>query len=428
MRKLRIILLVILCNLFIISASFPKEAGVNPAIVVSEQKENWHPNITRRENPGPLKVFVLDVGQGDSIFVEFPYGETMLVDAGSKDKVKYIVSHDGKSKEFATDDYITDFLDYYFSLKENLYKNKTIDVAVASHPDADHINYMKKILESYNVNWYIDNGQPGPGKGKRTAKDGSYYSLMEEVLKKDNEDKLDYVVIHEDNKEFEQNGFLDFTNIIHFKDSKIYILGSYKADKYKKNNNSIVMKIVNGSTSILLTGDSEGENISYENDYVKADTEKSEENRIYKRLKNKDRLDMLNSDVLKVGHHGSANTASSLYLSKVAPKISVISVGDYKISSEATRFRHPRLVTVKRLNDYTSETIKSHTILAFPETDNTKKSRRKQNFVAKNMRVTSFATEKAIYTTADEHILDGGKIAKLGDIIIILDGAKVTKE
>ena len=131
----------------------------NPAVSVAVAKENREVSISRRQDKGSLKIFVLDVGQGDSIFIEFPYGETMLVDAGSWDG--YGIPH------------IKKFLNDYF--KGNTYKNKTIDVVVASHPDYDHIKGMKEILGNYQVNWYIDNGMP--------VKSCLYQSLMKMVKK-----------------------------------------------------------------------------------------------------------------------------------------------------------------------------------------------------------------------------------------------------
>ena len=362
---------------------------INPAESISGKKENREVTILRRQKLGPLKIFILDVGQGDSIFIEFPYGETMLIDAGSWDG--YGMKH------------IKEFLNDYF--KERAYKNNTIDVVVASHPDYDHIKGMKDILKLHNVNWYIDNGLP--------VSSGLYQSLMKTVREYDVKNKMDYIAIKEDNPEFKKNGIYRFSNIVHFKDADAYILGSYKGEgKQDVNNASIVMKIVYGKTSIILTGDSEGDNILDKDEYTKVRTDDYEENRIYKRLKDNNKLDMLHCDVLKVGHHGSHHSATEVYLSEMAPEISAISVGDYKISSHARKFGHPRLETIERLDKYTVMKNGKQQIKAF------KDIKTKADFV----------TEKAIYLTANEHKLKGKSLEKFGDIVILLDGNRASKE
>jgi len=360
----------------------------NPAVSVAVAKENREVSISRRQDKGSLKIFVLDVGQGDSIFIEFPYGETMLVDAGSWDG--YGIPH------------IKKFLNDYF--KGNTYKNKTIDVVVASHPDYDHIKGMKEILGNYQVNWYIDNGMP--------VKSGLYQSLMKMVKKYDKKNRIDYITIKEDRPEFNEQGFYHFNNIVHFKDVDVYVLGSYEgAGEQDVNNASIVMKIVYGKTSLLLTGDSEGKNKLDKDEYLEVDTDEFEENRIFKRLKDRNELGMLRSDVLKVGHHGSHHSATEMYLSEVMPGISVISVGDYRISSHAIRFGHPRLETLQRLDKYTTGKTVRKAMKVYQDTKTQK----------------DFITEKAIYLTSSEHKMKGKSVEKFGDIIIILDGNRVVK-
>lgn len=366
----------------------PADRLTNPSQAVSGPKGNWKVDIIRREKAEPLRVFILDVGQGDSIFMEFPYGETMLVDAGSWDS--YGIPH------------LKNFLNDYF--REHSYKNNTIDVVVASHPDYDHIKGLRDIIKNYRVNWYIDNGQP--------ASSTLYKSLMKTVKFYDEKDKTDYIAIKENNPEFDKNGLYNFANITRFKDAEVYILGSYKGEgKQDLNNASIVMKIVYGRTSVLLTGDSEGKNLLKENEYIKADSDKYEENRIYKRLKDKNRLDMLDSDALKVGHHGSHNSATEVYLSEATPEISVISVGDYRVSSHARRFGHPRLETLERLAKYTSGKREKQLIKAYKDSKTQEE----------------FSIEKAVYLTANEHQLKRKSIDRFGDIIILLDGDKVSK-
>jgi competence protein ComEC len=77
---------------------------------------------------GRLHVHVLDVGQGDAIFVETPSGRQMLVDGGPKGSV--LLSRLGRRMPFW---------------------DHSLDVAALTHPDADHINGLVDVLERYQV-------------------------------------------------------------------------------------------------------------------------------------------------------------------------------------------------------------------------------------------------------------------------------------
>lgn len=361
----------------------------NPAEQVASKKDGWNPPIIRRATPQPLKVFVLDVGQGDSIFIEFPYGETMLVDAGSWDS--YGIPH------------IKTFLRDYF--KANKYKDNTIDVVVASHPDSDHIKGLRWVISNCKVNWYIDNGLP--------ANSLLYRSLMRVVRKYDKKDKIDYVAIKENNAEFQKKGFYDLNGLLRFKDVNIYVLGSYEGEGEEDvNNASVVMKIAYENNSIILTGDAEGKNLIKKDEYLKANSGDFEENRIYKRLQAESKLSLLDSDVLKVGHHGSHHSATELFLEAVTPLVSVVSVGDYRISSHAVRFGHPRLETLDRLDKYTTDKTNKHIIKAYKDTKTP----------------VDFVTDRTILATSAMHELKGKTVKKYGDLILLFNGSKVSIE
>ena len=74
-----------------------------------------------------LKVHYIDVGQGDSEFLELPNGQTMLIDAGNPENGQQIVG------------YI-----------KNLGHSK-VDYLVATHPHADHIGGMAAVINSFNI-------------------------------------------------------------------------------------------------------------------------------------------------------------------------------------------------------------------------------------------------------------------------------------
>lgn len=83
-------------------------------------------NIKETEN-GILKVHYIDVGQGDSIFIELPNKEAMLIDAGEASKGKTVA------------EYITS-LGY-----------KKIDYLIGTHPHTDHIGGLAHIINSFDI-------------------------------------------------------------------------------------------------------------------------------------------------------------------------------------------------------------------------------------------------------------------------------------
>jgi len=93
---------------------------------------------------GQLNLSVIDVGQGDSILVQFPNGEDMLVDAGDRDAGPTVV-HYLRSRGV-----------------------KRIDILVASHPHADHIGGMPSVLAAFPVGKAWDSGY---NHGSRTQED-----------------------------------------------------------------------------------------------------------------------------------------------------------------------------------------------------------------------------------------------------------------
>ena len=79
-----------------------------------------------------LRVTFLDVGQGDAILIQAPEGQTALIDAGRGDIVPLL-------REIGV---------------------TQIDLMVATHPHADHIGGMARVIESIPVRFFMDNGDP----------------------------------------------------------------------------------------------------------------------------------------------------------------------------------------------------------------------------------------------------------------------------
>lgn len=90
-----------------------------------------------RQDSSILSVYFLDVGQGDSIFIEAPNGVQMLIDGGRNGSVVGELSR---------------YMDF---------NDRSIDVVLATHPDSDHIGGLPTIFDRYDVAYYIDPGKEG---------------------------------------------------------------------------------------------------------------------------------------------------------------------------------------------------------------------------------------------------------------------------
>jgi competence protein ComEC len=174
----------------------------------------------------------------------------------------------------------------------------SLDYLAATHPDADHIGGMAEVLAAYDVEHDII----APSLTSDTA---TYRGLAEAVAA-------------EPNAGFDTP---DVGESFKLGDATVECLanGEGEADT---NDASIVLKVVCAGASVLLTGD------------ISADVER--------RLV-KDGLP-LDSDVLKVAHHGSHNSSDEVFLRAVSPEYAVISAG------ANNRYGHPRAETLERLS------------------------------------------------------------------------------
>lgn len=79
------------------------------------------------KNENTLVVHFIDVGQGDSEFIEFPNGKTMLIDAGEQDAGEDVVAYLNKLNV------------------------SVIDFVVATHPHSDHIGGMPAVFDAFDI-------------------------------------------------------------------------------------------------------------------------------------------------------------------------------------------------------------------------------------------------------------------------------------
>ncbi len=211
---------------------------------------------------GLLTVSFLDIGQGDAIYIKAPNGTDMLIDGGKKDSD--ILTELGKIMS------VTD---------------KEIDIMIATHPDADHIGGLTKVLENYDVKNIVTNGG---------EKDTGVFKLLSEDIRNENASTT-----------IAERG----QRIVLDKDKNVYFDIYWPIKTYKSpdtNDFSIVGKLVYGENEFLLTGDA-GKEI---------------ENQIMNWCKT-----CLDADVLKLGHHGSRTSTGKAFLESVTPNFAIISAG-----------------------------------------------------------------------------------------------------
>ncbi len=167
------------------------------------------------------------------------------------------------------------------------------DYVVGTHAHEDHIGGMDNIIDSFDIE--------------------TFYMPDVITTTKTFEDVLDS--LEKKNLNFDTPQIGSTFDLGKAKIETIYVGKDIK----NLNNSSIILKLTYGNVSFLFTGDTE------------SDVEKT--------LLNKD----IESDVLKVAHHGSNTSSSNAFLKKVNPKYAIISVGT------GNSYGHPKSVILDRL-------------------------------------------------------------------------------
>ncbi|MDE3168537.1 MAG: ComEC/Rec2 family competence protein, partial [Acidobacteriota bacterium] len=254
------------------------------AFTVLAASSPFSPRLDR----GKLGVTVLDVGQGDSIFVEFPGGHTMLIDGGGLAGSEWIGGY--RSGTDVGEEVVSPYL-WSRGLKR-------IDVVVLTHADHDHIDGLYSVLQNFAVGQlWIGWDDPRPALAR----------LLDEA---------------------HSHG----VRVLHVDEGEHFDLGSARADVLwppaagagaAPNNNCVVLRLSQGSSHFLLTGDIE---------------QRAEQGMIADR-------EPLASELLKVPHHGSKTSSSAPFLSAVNPRVAVVSVG------ASNSFGQPAQAVVERYDE-----------------------------------------------------------------------------
>lgn len=181
------------------------------------------------------------------------------------------------------------------------YNIEKLDLLIATHPDNDHIGGMSSIINDFEIESFWCPEIDEDIISQTSAYKNMLSSLESKNIKIEYKKSGDTYIL----------GDLEFTVLSPIKEYK------------DTNNSSLVIRLDYFDTSFLFTADAENET---EQDLIDN----------YK--------DLLNTDVLKVSHHGSNNSSSNEFLQYVNPRYAVISVGENTVNL-------PSKACIERLED-----------------------------------------------------------------------------
>lgn len=214
--------------------------------------------------PQKLRIFFIDVGQGDSTLIITPDKKTVLIDGGGSD------SFDVGEKVLLP-----------YLLDRRILK---VDYVLISHFDTDHCGGILTIMEKVKVKNII---------------------ISEQAEHSENYERFKKLMIHKRIRLIEvKKG--DKIKIGRYSEFKILFPTSRLLSENPLNNNSIVTQFNYNNFKMLFTGD----------------IEKLAEQQILKTEKAE-----IRADILKVAHHGSKTSSIPEFIKAVRPRIALIGVG-----------------------------------------------------------------------------------------------------
>ncbi len=161
--------------------------------------------------------------------------------------------------------------------------DRSIDMIIESHPDSDHINGLAEVLKRLDVSAVMESG---------VDSDNPAYQEIQKIIKEKN---IKNILARKGMRiNLGKGAYID----ILFPDRDVFGLDT--------NDASVATRLVYGESEFLFTGDSPKKMENY-----------------FASVFGKN----LQSDVLKISHHGSDTSISENFLGYVSPKYAIISVG-----------------------------------------------------------------------------------------------------
>lgn len=226
-------------------------------------------------------------------FINVGQGDAILIN-----NENYNILIDSGSND--SSDYLTSYL--------KTFKIKKLDYIIATHPHEDHIGSMGDIINNFHVDNLI--------APNISSSDIDFVNMVKAL----------------NHKNLKINVIEDSTTINLLNNNYLTFLWSGNIATDNINNNSLVVKYINQDISFLFTGDIEKE--------VEAQLQSINE-------------PLLDSDILKVAHHGSNSSSTLNFLSAVSPNISIITCG------LGNNYGHPHKNTLTNLSNTNSSVYRT---------------------------------------------------------------------
>lgn len=251
-------------------------------IPIQQSKEEQESNEQSKN-----EVDIIDDGNKEPIYLKF-------IDVGQADSSVIVTSNNDVILIDTGDS--RDAKEVIEGLSEFTFED--IDLMILTHPHADHIGGAETILKTYNVKEVLMSS---------FVTNTKVFNGILDTLEEQTDVKVTQAVL----------GMTYDIDGVHLE-----VVGVDSISK-DNNNSSVIVKATYGDISALYTGDleSDGEEIVLSNGFD------------------------LDSDILKVGHHGSDTSTSDEFLQSISPKLAVISVG------ENNKYSHPSDITLKKLKE-----------------------------------------------------------------------------